>query len=156
MLVGRAARTGIGLRADCALPSMGTLRLVHWFASPYGDTPTGGIVEDTTSMRLNNVEPLGDDGTERVVTLQGAAFPLPQNRGERRNLLSSNAASLLGLRGWDIPHDRHIVLTDLASGSADITGSRLPDTVVDHWQIQARWGSGRMTIVAQGDEIWWN
>ncbi len=56
----------------------------------------------------------------------GARTSLPPSRLDCRNLLSADGRFLLGLRGWDIPHDRHLILTELQTWQADMTGQALP------------------------------
>lgn len=53
-VLGRGVRWGLGLRSDTRLPFGGTVRLLHWIASPYSDAPDG-IVEDCQSARLRQV-----------------------------------------------------------------------------------------------------
>lgn len=122
--IGEGARQGIGIRVDCHIPFARRVRLVHWLVAPYADTPSAGIVEDAGAMRLYRVIPAGSLKSLTATALQMA---LPASRLDRRNLHSADGKFLLGLRGWDIPHDRHMVLTATASWTADITGAALPE-----------------------------
>lgn len=123
LCAGTQAREGLGLRIDCQIPFAGIIRLVHWLIAPYADTPSAGIVEDAGAMRMYRVTPAGILRELIAVPLETA---LPASRADRRNLLSGDDRYLLGLRGWDIPHDRHMVLTDTENWTADITGSTIP------------------------------
>ena len=51
-VLGRGVRWGLGLRSDTRLPFGGTVRLLHWIASPYSDAPDG-IVMDELSMGMS-------------------------------------------------------------------------------------------------------
>ncbi len=79
------------------------------------------------------------------------AIALPPSRTERRNLVSGD--QLLGLRGWDIPHDRHMTLCNLKDGDADITGADLPQTWYDHWQLSLML-DGRETVLRVSLDEW--
>ena len=141
IVFGKDSRWGIGLRSDAAMPVGGTIRLIHWIASPYGGTPDG-IVEDCQSARLRLVSCA--EGASLRFTPRGALAPLSPDRGGRRNLLFG--AFLMGLRGWDIPHDRHMAVTDLARGAAEITGSGLPANWHGDWLLSVTNGAESLTL----------
>lgn len=130
VILAQQASWGIGVRGDTALPFAGTVKLIHWIVSPYSGVPDG-IVEDCGSCRLPIVGGTCDASLTFRLTDQEQV--LPQDRAHRRNLLIGR--KLLGLRGWDIPHDRHASVTDLCSGKADTSGADLPDRWHLSWSL---------------------
>jgi len=133
ILFGKGSVWGIGLRSDAEIPSQGCIRLVHWIVSPYESTPTGGIVEDCISSRLEFVFGYLPD-ILRIYVFDRADI-LPESRFRQRNYAVSN--KILGLRGWDIPHDRHAAVSDLWDGHADVTGRSLPGFWHSSWDLAA-------------------
>ena len=147
-VLGRGVRWGLGLRSDTRLPFGGTVRLLHWIASPYSDAPDG-IVEDCQSARLRQVCSLA--GATLGFAPEGASHALPSGREDRRNLLSRHR--LMGLRGWDIPHDRHMAVTDLGDGAADITGTMLPETWHSDWLLTVTLASEALALRVAASRI---
>ena len=148
LVLGQAARWGLGLRSDTRLPFGGTVRLVHWIVSPYSDAPDG-VVEDCQSARLHRVSVTA--GASLKAVSEGPSRILPADRGNRRNLLSGDR--LMGLRGWDIPHDRHMAVTDLARGTADITGTMLPEAWHADWLLTVALESDRFTLRITASQV---
>jgi hypothetical protein len=117
----QAERAGIGMRVDCDLPFGGILRLVHWLVSPFASAPDG-IVEEPGSLPATRIACFTPD----MLQLDWVFLPTPTDRLVRRNLVSADRAFLLGVRCWDIPHDRHAVLSDLATGRGVLAPAPLP------------------------------
>lgn len=132
LVFGKQANWGIGARADAALPFVGDVKLLHWIVSPYRGTPDG-IVEDCNSCRL--IALWGAFDASLCFQPADRPQPWPADRADRRNLLA--AESLMGLRGWDIPHDRHMAVTDLCSGQADTSGMDLAEKWHASWRLDA-------------------
>ena len=132
LLLVRGERRGIGLRSDADIPRAGRVRLLHWIVSPFGGAPSGGIVEDCGASRLAAVRGLSLDCIMIVPT--GRALALPADRAACRNLVAGDL--LLGLRGWDIPHDRNLALTSIETGCAVIAGENLPALWHRAWRLE--------------------
>ncbi|QZP09099.1 hypothetical protein [Caenibius sp. WL] len=148
VVFGRGTHWGLGLRSDTTIPFAGRVRLLHWLVPPHPGTPPG-IVEDCQSSRLPTVH--GTQNTSLRFQPIGRAIALPPDRAARRNLLSG--ARLMGLRGWDIPHDRHMAVTDLANGSADITGTDLPRHWHASWLLTLSIDGKTIELHADGAQI---
>jgi hypothetical protein len=127
---------GIGILVDCPLPGAGMLRLIHWLRSPYRQAPNG-IVEDADSIAVSDLLP---DHREPHWACHGTR-PLPAGRLGATNWMSADGQRIAGLRGWDIPHDRHVVLTTIATGMGALSPILLPHHWARSWSIELK-GAG--------------
>lgn len=144
LVFGRQANWGIGIRSDTTMPFAGNVKLLHWIVSPYRGVPDG-IVEDCNACRLIAIwgaldASLSFKATDRL-------RPLPADRADRRNLLV--AERLMGLRGWDILHDRHMAVSDLRLGTADTSGMDLPNLWHASWILEARVCRQELVVAAE-------
>ncbi|WP_311269581.1 hypothetical protein [Sphingobium sp. WCS2017Hpa-17] len=116
LIAATADHPGVGIRVDAFMPYAGTVRLIHWIISPYDDVPPG-IVEDCNAARIGLVS--GKSILLCALVPLGNPASLPTHRSARRNL--ARAGNLMGLRGWDIPHDRVECVMDIESGKASLS-----------------------------------
>ena len=149
VILGRGSSWGFGLRGDARLPFSGPVRLIHWVISPYGDTPAGGIVEDCASLRLRRVFGQAPSGL-RVIPV-GASSALPSVRRDRRNLVTGT--QLMGLRAWDIPHDRHMCVMELASGAAEVSGFAGPPSWYPVWRLLVELAGKSVELLVERGEV---
>lgn len=147
VILAEAAAWGIGLRGDAATP-FGPVRLIHWIVSPYADTPLGGLVEDCASCRLPTV--FGAAASAIVLQPRGGRVELPPARTDRRNLVAGRR--LMGVRGWDVPHDRHMAIIDVQSGEADIAGSGVSELWCPSWRLRAELEGMRLRLAVRGGD----
>lgn len=148
IVMGEAAQWGFGVRTDTVVPFAGRIRLIHWIVSPYLDVPHG-VVEDCQSSRLAAVSGTGEGAL--LFLPEGQAIPRPPNRSDCRNLLSGRY--FMGLRGWDIPHDRHMVVIDLGDGDSDITGTGIPGSWHASWRLSAMSEGRAIELCTDGTQI---